>query len=55
MVVDQMPIQLPTKDQESRTSFDCIAAKDKVSQREESVDLRNCQDETEDPTLPPLR
>jgi hypothetical protein len=53
-VVDQLPSQSPTKDQESRTSFDRIVAKDEVSQSEERVDLRNRQDETEDPTLPPL-
>ncbi len=54
MVVDQLPSQSPTKDQESRTSFDRIVAKDEVSQREERIDLRNHQDEAEDPTLPPL-
>ncbi len=53
-VVDQLPSQSLTKDQESRTSFDPIVAKDEVSQRKEHIDLRNPQDETEDPTLPPL-
>ena len=53
-VVDQLSIQSLTNDQESWTSFNGIVANNEVSQRKERVDLRNCQDETEDLTLPPL-